>query len=109
MGIRKAIVRIARNEAKKRSIPVARLSDRTVRAFFRQYSCRDKYDVAALLATRFPDLAWRLPPRPKFYDPEPGPMLYFDSIALGLAYLERTDENNQISNADGGILSPASK
>jgi hypothetical protein len=48
--------------------------------------------VAAVLALRFPGLAWRVPPPPEFYDPEPRQMLYFDSIALGLMYLERTNE-----------------
>jgi hypothetical protein len=87
MRKRKALARIARGEARKVAVPTARVSELEFSSFFEQYSCRDKYDVAAVLVGRFPDLSWRLPSRPKFYDPEPRPMLYFDSIALGATYL----------------------
>jgi len=93
MRIRKAIARIARDEARKIAIPAVRMPEREFNSFFQQYSCRDKYDVAAAVASKFPDISWRLPPRPKFYDPEPSAMLYFDSVALGVAYLELTERN----------------
>lgn len=35
--------------------------------------------------------------RPKFYDPEPRPILYFDTIALGISYLNLALEDNQKS------------
>jgi hypothetical protein len=85
---RRLVARIARDEAKKMAIPSVRVSELELSSFFDPYSCRDKYDVAAVLVRWFPDLAWRLPSRPKFYDPEPRPMLYFDSIAPGVTYLE---------------------
>jgi hypothetical protein len=88
--VRKLITRIVRDEARKSSVPTIRVTDQEFDTFFNQYSCRDKYDVAAVLARKFPSLAWRVPPPPEFYDPEPRQMLYFDSIALGLVYLERS-------------------
>jgi DNA-binding XRE family transcriptional regulator len=88
MRMRRAAGRIARDEARKLAIPNVRVSEVEFSSVFEQYSCRDKYDVATVLVGWFPDLAWRLPPRPKFYDPEPRSMLYFDSIALGIAYLD---------------------
>jgi len=109
MPIRKAIARIARDEARKAAIPIARVSEREIKSNFERYSCRDKYDVAALVASKFPDISWRLPPRPKFYDPEPSSMLYFDSIALGVSYQELTWQNNKKPIEDDGIFSPASK
>lgn len=104
---RKRISRIACDEARKGMVPVARVPERDFRAFFEQHSCRDKYDIAATMGEWLPDLAWRVPARPKFYDPEPRMILYFDSIALGIAYLELVNKD-QTTHGDG-ILSPASK
>jgi hypothetical protein len=100
MRKRKAVARIARDEARKLAIPSARVSEVEFSSSFEQYSCRDKYDVAAVLVAWFPDLAWRLPARPKFYDPEPRSMLYFDSIALGIAYLELIAKPNRSTSVD---------
>lgn len=109
MRKRKRIIRIARDEAKKFGIPIASITEQEFAAYFERYSCRDKYDVATVLAARFPDLAWRVPLRPKFYDPEPRSILYFDSVALGIAYLDLTSEAEQKHIGENGILSPASK
>ena len=108
MQSRRAIARIGKNEAKQRGIPSARISEKEFKTFFGQYFCRDKYDIAAVLAKWFPELAWRVPPPLDFYDPEPRQMLYFDSIALGIAYLLST-QNNKSELTDDRIFSPASK
>lgn len=85
---------------------MAHVADEAFFEYFERYSCHSKYDIAALLATWFPETAWRITPRRKIYQPQPRAMLYFDSAALGVAYLrlekETTDEN-------AAILSPASK
>jgi len=99
---RRAVMRIASQEARKLTIPVTRINEETLRSHFERHSCRDKYDMARRLTVQFPEIAWRLPVRPKFYEPEPRSMLYFDSIALATTYVEFIIEN-------GGILSPASK
>jgi hypothetical protein len=106
---RRLVARIARHEAKKVGIPIASMTEQDFAAYFDRHSCRDKYDVAAVLATRFPELAWRVPSRPKFYDPEPRSILYFDSIALGIAYLDLTREGEQKHIGEDGILPPASR
>ena len=98
MSKRRAVARIARDEARKSAVPVARVTEQTFNSCFERYACRDKYDVAAVIATEFPELASRLPSRPKFYDPEPRSILYFDSIALGATYVELTGDN--------GVLKP---
>jgi|SRR5579859_7822912 len=107
MQSRRAIARIAKDEAKKLGISSVRVSERDFKSFFGQYSCRNKYDVADILAIWFPELAWRVPPALDFYDPEPRQMLYFDSIALGIAYVGAPGKNEWSDT--GGILSPASK
>jgi len=91
---RRAVVQIASQEARKLTIPITRIREPAFKSYFERHSCRDKYDMARLLAGRFPEMAWRLPERPKFYEPEPRPMLYFDSVALAAAYLELTNSND---------------
>lgn len=91
---RRAVVQIARQEAKKLAIPITRITEQAFKSYFARHACRDKYDMARLLAGRFPETAWRLPEQLRFYEPEPRPMLYFDSIALAVAYLELTNSND---------------
>lgn len=109
MRIRKTIARVVRNEAIKAGVSSIRISEQAFKSFFKLYACRDKYEVAALIATWFPELAWRVPPSTlSFYDPEPRQMLYFDSIALAVAYFELSAKSEQ-SMIDDELLSPASK
>ena len=98
----KSVARSAHSEARKLSIPVAHVTERAFQTYVESNSCRNKYDVAALLATWFPEIAWRLPPRRKFYQPEARAMLYFDAAALGAAYMGLAGEKNQKEvNRDG--------
>jgi len=85
---RKAIARIAKDEATKAGVTVVHISEQEFNSFFEKYSCRNKYDIAVALAAWFPDLAWRVPREPEYGDPEPRSALYFDSIALGIVHLE---------------------
>jgi|ERR1700722_6938604 len=102
--VRKSVARIVCREARKLSIPVASVSNIALKRYFQVNSSRSKYDVAASLATRFPEIAWRLPERRKFYDPEPRAMIYFDAVVLGAAQMDL----NKKKGSDG-ILSSASK
>jgi hypothetical protein len=97
-----------RGEASKLAISVVRISDSDLNAFFVRYRCRDKYKVAGLMAKWFPETSWRLPSKPKFYDPEPRALLGFDSMALGAAYLDIHINDGQVPTNDA-MLSPASK
>ncbi|HEY6763222.1 MAG TPA: hypothetical protein VI386_00495 [Candidatus Sulfotelmatobacter sp.] len=87
-ALRKSVARTVYSEARKLSIPVARVSNIALKRYFETFSCRDKYAVATLLATRFPEIAWRIPERRKFFDPEPRVMIYFDAMALGVVYMD---------------------
>jgi hypothetical protein len=95
MRARKTISRAAEDEATKAGVSVVWVSEREFASFFEEYSCQNKYDIAATLATWFPDLAWRVTPRPEYGDPEPRSILYFDSIALGIVHLERNRRTTQ--------------
>lgn len=95
MRTRKAIYRIVRDEAGKAGVPIVRISEQEFSAFFDEYSCQNKYDIAAVLAAWFPDLAWRVPAQPGYGDPEPRSILYFDSVALGIVHMELSSRTTQ--------------
>jgi hypothetical protein len=102
-----SVARIAGSEARKLSIPVARVSERAFEAYFDRHSCRNKYDVAAILAVWFPEIAWRLPPRRRFYEPEARAMLYFDAVALGTVYMWPEGLKSHTEARDDWVFSPA--
>jgi hypothetical protein len=109
MRVRKAIARIVRSEAEKAAVSTAYISENAFKSFFEEYSCRNKYDIATVVAKWFPELAWRIPRALDFYDAEPAQMLYFDSIALGMVHLVLSEGNDMMLGGESGILSPASK
>ena len=82
-----------RSEARKLNISVVRISERQLNSFFEPFGCHEKYSVAVLVAKWFPETSWRLPTKPNFYDPEPRALLYFDSIALAIAYSGTINES----------------
>jgi hypothetical protein len=108
-AFRRPIARIACSEATKLSIRVSKMTGRALKAYFESNSCRNKHDLAVLLATWFPEIAWRLPQRRKFYEPEARSMLYFDAAALGAAFMGFPGENNKKQMHSGRVLSPASR
>jgi len=85
-----SVMRMVRRESQRASVRVAVMSARDLRAFFHQHEKTNKYDVALLITSWLPEVAWKFPPRPKFYDPEPWILASFDAIILGEAYLNLT-------------------
>ena len=73
-----------RREGKDR-IAVRLISTRRIRRLF-PGDVRNKDDLASRVAAHFPDLAWKLPPRRKFWNREHYRMSIFDAAALALAY-----------------------
>lgn len=61
------------------------VSSQRMRRFFAERA-RNKDDRAAMIAERFPDLAWKLPPRRRLPRREHYRMSIFDAAALALAY-----------------------
>jgi hypothetical protein len=68
-----------------RKIPVHLVSRSSVRDAFPE-SNQDKYQIAGVIARRYPELAPRLPDRPKLWQSERYAMKVFDAVALGVAY-----------------------
>jgi hypothetical protein len=83
----KSIVEAIRREAKSRSIELVLLKRKDIHIAFRQSSGISKYEIAGLVAEIFPELAWKLPPNRKNWQPEHHNMPIFDAISLGVAYL----------------------
>ena len=73
--------------AQSLSIPVAAVSEASLKHFLRQLKARNKYEMAAIFASWFPDLRWKVPTTRKCYQPEPWTMQIFDAIAVAVVYL----------------------
>lgn len=76
-------------EAKGHGIPVRTLNQKSVANSFAAQGASTKYEIASLLADRFPDLAWKLPPKRKPWQSEDYRMSIFDAAALGVVYFNR--------------------
>jgi hypothetical protein len=85
-----AIVRVARREAKKRSIEFHTISAKAIREFFVAYQCTSKYQRAILIARWLPELSWRLPPTYKVWKSEDQRLVIFDAAAAALAFMNKS-------------------
>lgn len=63
------------------------VDQKTVARFFKEQGRKNKYDVAALVAERFPELVWRLPNKRRCWEPEKARMSLFDAAAVAYVYL----------------------
>ncbi len=81
-------------EAVRRSVPIRLIQDNAIREAFEMFGCRTKPEIAATLASIFPELLSNIPPPRKVWQAEHPRMSVFDAIALGVAYWHR--EQNQI-------------
>jgi hypothetical protein len=83
----RSIMRAIRSNTRRHSIPLVYLGDAALNKFFRTYGEQSKYEIALLLATCFPELKWKLPPRRKIWMPEHLRMSIFDAVQLGVVFL----------------------
>jgi hypothetical protein len=94
-GKRNARIRVVMKtlikEARRRSISLRILGRERVRNFFIARGHETKQQIAAFLAERFPDLAWKLPPKRKPWQSEKYHMSIFDAAAVGVAYFGLPD------------------
>jgi hypothetical protein len=79
------MVRVTTNLAQRHRIPVRRISGTSVRNAFPDES-DNKYQIASVIAKRYPELSPRLGPRRKLWQAEKYSMSIFDAAALGFAY-----------------------
>lgn len=74
------------DEAIRHSVPIRLIQDGVIRSVFNTFGCHTKPEIAAALATIFPELLSRIPPPRKAWQTEHPRMSVFDAVALGLAY-----------------------
>lgn len=83
------LVDAIKREAEMQSVELVFLTRQDVYAAFREFSIANKYEIARSISEIFPELAWKLPPNRKTWQPEHHNMAIFDAISLGLAYAAR--------------------
>jgi hypothetical protein len=89
-------LRIIRTEAALQSVPMESANSHEVKHVFHE-SGKTKEDIAAAVVQAFPELRWKLPPKRKPWTSESHNMVIFDAMAVGLAYLARSDINGRSS------------
>lgn len=80
------VFRMIRGELKRRSVPFEALARTDVRKFFSERGCKNKHEIAAIVADQFSQLKSRLPRSRKPWDPEPPIVAVFDAIAIAFAF-----------------------
>jgi hypothetical protein len=75
--------------SKRLQVPVRVIEDSTRRQFFAENMRINKYEIALRVATTFPELSWRLPPRRKTWQTEPIRQSVFDAASLGVIFFEQ--------------------
>lgn len=70
---------------------IAEQADATDVAVVRVRRFKSKYDEAAALIKRFPQIAPFLPPRRKPWQAEPRNMIYFEALSMALEVIDRED------------------
>jgi hypothetical protein len=71
-----------------RSLPISVrvIADPIRRRFFGGDAKINKYEIAKLVANRFPELSWRLPSQRRPWQTEPSRQSIFDAASLGMIY-----------------------
>jgi hypothetical protein len=86
------IVSAIRQQAADYSAEVVLVGREEVRRAFGRFGKTTKYDIAAQVATFFPELIWKLPPPRKPWQTEHHNMAIFDAASLGITYFSRLGE-----------------
>jgi hypothetical protein len=85
--------------AKRVLIAVYMIDESKLRGFFSRGTKVNKHDIARMIANRFPELSWRLPPRRKPWQSEPTRQSIFDAASLGVFYFaQQADERETIAS-----------
>ncbi|OAI57507.1 hypothetical protein AYO50_01465 [Acidobacteria bacterium SCGC AG-212-P17] len=77
-------IKILREQAERRSIPVRLVSASVIRKHFQEQGRNNKDEVSQIVVTYFPELAWRLPAKRRPWQSEPLSQVLFDAAALAV-------------------------
>lgn len=78
--------------AKEHGIVCRRISRKAVKSRFP--SCRNKYDIAAALADRFPEIRPACPPKRKSWKSEDSRINIFDALSIGFTYMTSANKKD---------------
>ena len=98
----KKLVRAITALAERRRIPVQTISAASVRKAFPDER-HNKYQIASVIAKRYPELSPRLGLRRKLWQAEKYSMSIFDAAAIGIAYFAQEPMSN---NGNDSAFSP---
>jgi len=90
------------DEAQRHRIPIRLIHGSTVRSAFSVFGCDTKSDIAATLASFYPELLRSVPPQRKPWESEHPRMTIFDAVALGVAYWHR-ESNHIVADRDKAL------
>ena len=79
-------IKAVRTFAKRQSGAVRLIDDQKLHDFFSSEMKVNKYDIARIVADRFPELSWRLPPKRRPWESEPSRQSIFDAARMGIFY-----------------------
>lgn len=85
----RSVIRTVKRITRSRSAPLQLISTRVIRSRFVDHGCTTKEQIASLIATRFAELSWKLPPKRKSWQREAYTMPIFDAAATGIAFFDR--------------------
>jgi len=86
---------ILRAFAKRAAVAFRSIDASLLRHFFFRKAKTNKYDIARMIADRFPELSWRLPPKRKPWQSEAARQSIFDAASLGVFYFAQQSEVKQ--------------
>lgn len=90
------VIRSIQHEASRLSLPSVFIGEAAVRRLFGEYVKPTKQEIASVVAACFPELAYRLPPRRRPWDPEHHSMPIFDAAAMGLTAIAREFDSDSV-------------
>jgi hypothetical protein len=85
---------ILKTLAARHSVAVTLISATAMREYFQEVGRANKFEIAEAVATRFPELAWRLPRKRKPWQSEPLVQPLFDAVAIGIFHAEQLERSS---------------
>ncbi len=87
-----------RTELHSLHVPVIFIRESQVQHHFKKLGKLNRYQIAESLAARYPQLAWRLPPKRKPWQSEQAIFSVFDAVALAAVHFHHKVPNESIGN-----------
>ena len=87
----RAGIQEVRMTARRIPIPVQLVSSSSLVQYFSRGNKTSKYERARMVATHFPELAWRLPPKRKAWQSELKRTTIFDAASIGMFHFAQRE------------------